>query len=191
MFIAQLVIVGVLVLALGYLTALCIFTVVTAVGAGGRREEAPESAAALAASRLTIPVSIIVPAGAAHQIGKAIHDLLDLNYPEFEVIVVVDKPAAAVEAIAREWQLEPVEFFYRRTLGTAPVRRIFRSQRDTRLIVVEKEAAHESDALNAGINIGRLAPFLFPVDYFLSPDQFRHSQLSPYNQSWEHNFLNY
>ena len=153
--IVQLLIVGSLVLALGYLTALCILTVVTAVRAGGRREDAPESAAALAASRLTIPVSIIVPAGSALQIGRAIHDLLDLNYPEFEVIVVVDKPATAVEAIAGEWQLEPVEFFYRRTLGTAPVRRIFRSQRDTRLIVVEKEAAHESDALNAGVNIGR------------------------------------
>ena len=155
MFIAQLLIVGSLIVALGYLAALCIFTVVTAVRAGGRREDAPDSAAALAASRLTIPVSIIVPAGSAPQIGRAIHDLLDLNYPEFEVIVVVDKPAAAVESIAGEWQLEPVEFFYRRTLATAPVRRIFRSQRDTRLIVVEKEAGHESDALNAGVNIGR------------------------------------
>ena len=155
MLLAQLLIVGSLMLALGYLTALCIYTVVTAVRAGGRREDAPESAAALAVSRLTIPVSIIVPAGSAPQIGRAIHDLLDLNYPEFELIVVVDKPASAVEAIAREWQLEPVEFFYRRTLGTAPVRRIFRSQRDSRLIVVEKEATHESDALNAGVNIGR------------------------------------
>lgn len=152
---AQIFIVGSLTVALGYLVALCLFTVVSAVRAGGRREDAPESAAALAASRLTIPVSVIVPAGSAQQISGAIHNLLQLNYPEFEVIVVVDKPAPAVEAIAGEWQLEPVEFFYRRTLGTAPVRRIFRSQRDARLIVVEKEAAHESDALNVGVNIAR------------------------------------
>ena len=155
MFILQLFIVGSLMLALGYLSALSVFTVVAAIHAGGRHEDAPESAEALAASRLTIPVSVIVPAGSALQINRTIRDLLDLNYPEFEVIVVVDEPAAAAEAIAREWQLEPVEFFYRRTLDTAPVRRIFRSRRDARLMIIEKKAGHRSDALNAGVNIGR------------------------------------
>ena len=153
--ILQLFVVGSLMLALGYLSALCVFTVVAAIHAGGRHEDAPESAAALASSRLTIPVSVIVPAGSALQIGHTIHDLLGLNYPEFEVIVVVDEPATSVAAIARDWQLEPVEFFYRRTLDTAPVRRIFRSRRDARLMIVEKEAGHRSDALNAGVNIGR------------------------------------
>ena len=57
--------------------------------------------------------------------------------------------------LADEWQLESREFFYRRTLDTAPVKRIFRSLRDTRLMIVEKEPDHRSDALNCGVNLAR------------------------------------
>lgn len=155
MVIIQFAVVASLAIALGYLSALTLTAVFAAVRAGGRREETPESVSALAASRLTIPVSIIVSAGSAPDIGTTIRDLLDLNYPEFEVIVVVDQPATAAAAVEDEWALESVEFFYRRTLDTSAVRRIFRSGRDPRLMVVEKEPSHPADALNVGVNIAR------------------------------------
>ena len=142
-------------LALGYLSALTMSVVLASLRAGGRLEEAPDSVTALAASRLTIPVSVIVPAGDAQEIGGTIGALLDLNYPEFEVIIVVDDPAASADTIADEWALESVEFFYRRSLDTQAVKRIFRSARDPRLMVVEKDPSHPSDALNVGVNIAR------------------------------------
>ena len=165
MVLMQLFIVGSLTLAIGYLSALCVMTVRSAIRAGGRREETPESVAALASSRLTIPVSIIVPAGHAIGIDRTIRDLLALNYPEFEIIVVVDKPASVVDVIQRAWRLESVEFFYRRTLDTGPVRRIFRSQRDGRVMVVESESGRPSDALNVGVNISR-----YPFVAVIPPD---------------------
>ena len=36
---------------------------------------------------------------------------------------------AALDALKREWSLEPKEFFYRRVIETAPVFRIYGSDR--------------------------------------------------------------
>ncbi len=151
----QFAVIASLLIALGYLAALTITAVTAAVRAGGRREETPESVTALASSRLTIPVSIIVQAGSSPKISRTIRDLLALNYPEFEVIIVVDQPALSVGTVEDEWALESIEFFYRHTLDTKAVRRIFRSGRDPRLMIVEKEPSHPSDALNVGVNIAR------------------------------------
>ncbi|MEQ1728958.1 MAG: hypothetical protein ABL982_11300, partial [Vicinamibacterales bacterium] len=142
-------------LSLGYLAAVSVVSVVAALRTGGRREDAPDSYDALPASRLTMPVSVVMPAGSSSGVQTAVQALLGLAYPEFEVIVIVDAPAAHMAALSAEWQLETREFFYRRTLDTAPVRRIFRSLRDPRLMVVEKEPGHRSDALNCGVNLAR------------------------------------
>ena len=146
------------VLSLIYLTLVSATSVAAALRAGGRREETPDAHEALAASRLTMPVSIVVPDlvpddGSGH-LSRTIHELLALAYSEFEVIAIVDAPAD-LDALTEEWQLESREFFYRRTLKTSPVRRILRSVRDARLMVVEKEPSHRSDALNCGVNLAR------------------------------------
>ena len=140
--------------ALAYLALGSVLGVVAALRTGGRRHDASDAHDTLAASRLTMPVSIVVPAGHSAALAQTIHDLFDLSYPEFEVIVVADAPAD-LDAIVDEWQLESREFFYRRTLDTSPVRRILRSMRDSRLMVVEKDADQRSDALNCGVNLAR------------------------------------
>src|SRR5207344_624825 len=113
--------------ALVYLGVLSVTTVIAALRAGGRREDAPDSDDALAASRLTMPVSIVVPVGGSPHASRTIEKLLGLTYPEFEVIAIIDAQWTGIDALAKEWQLESCEFFYRRTLETAPVRRILRS----------------------------------------------------------------
>src|SRR5262245_51183084 len=127
-------------LAIGYLTIVAVVAIVAALRTGGRREESPESHEALSVSRFTIPVSIIVPVTAASRsVSGAISSLLALNYPGFEVIVVTDGASPATfDALTRDWQLQAREFFYRRTLETSPVRRIYRSATDARLIVIDK-----------------------------------------------------
>ena len=142
--------------ALGYLIIVAAAAVAGAIARGGRRERAVDAYEALAVSRFTIPVSVILPvSGDGAEASAAIAALLTLNYPEIEVVAVVDSGSPVLETLRREWSLGPKEFFYRRTLETAPVERIFGSERDHRLLVVEKAAAGRADALNCAANLAR------------------------------------
>jgi hypothetical protein len=144
-------------LSLGYLIVVAAAAAAAALARGGRRERAVDAYEALAVSRFTIPVSIVVPVvDDSAPLAASIAALLGLNYPELEVIVVADPMAeASMHALKTEWSLEPKELFYRRMLATGPVRRIYSSQRDGRLTVVEKAAAGRADALNCGSNLAR------------------------------------
>lgn len=151
----QFLLTGSVAVALAYLTVLATATIVAALRAGGRREDGPDEHDPQAASRLTMPVSVVVPVGQSARLSQAIGNLVDLTYPEFEIIAVADAGVTNLEAAIADWQLESREFFYRRALDTTPVRRIFRSTRDPRVVVVEKEPGHRSDALNCGLNFAR------------------------------------
>jgi poly-beta-1,6-N-acetyl-D-glucosamine synthase len=145
-------------LTVGYLVIVGAASLAGALTRGGRRERAVDAYEALAVSRFTIPVSLIVPveAGDHAALSKSIQALLDLNYPELEVIVVTERmPDASVEALKDHWSLEPKEFFYRRSLSTAAVHRIYGSERDSRLILVEKAPGGRADALNCGVSFAR------------------------------------
>ena len=146
-----------IVAAVAYLALMATLAIVAALRAGGRREDAGEDHEALAVSRFTIPVSVIVTVSRrSPALSRAISTLLELNYPEFEVIVVADGASEIVmDMLGRDWQLEAREFFYRKTIETADVRRIYRSARDSRLMVIDKAAAGPSDALNCGVNVAR------------------------------------
>jgi hypothetical protein len=154
-------------IAVTYLSAIAIVAIVAAVRAGGRREDALAPSDAVSVSRFTIPVSVIVPVtGDTTNVSRSIAALLRLNYPAFEVIVVADGVgASSFEALAREWQLGAKEFFYRRTLHTADVRRIYRSGADARVMVIDKAPGGYGDALNCGVNVARFR-YVMP----LSPD---------------------
>jgi glycosyltransferase involved in cell wall biosynthesis len=145
------------VLAVGYLIVIAAAVVSGALARGGRRDRALESDDVLAISRFTIPVSILVPViDDGSSIVPLIRSLLALNYPEFEIVVVAEgRGVAAIAALREEWKLEPKEVFYRRTIDTAPVRRIYGSGREARMIVVEKAAGGRADALNCGASLAR------------------------------------
>jgi hypothetical protein len=153
--ILQVLLTGSIVAALVYLGTLATISVVAALRAGGRREDGPDSHDPIAASRLTMPVSIVVPAGAFPKLADTVAALLDLVYPELEVIVVADKDVTPLQDLTARWHLESREFFYRRTLDTAAPRRILRSMSEPRLIVIEQEARRYADTLNCGFNFAR------------------------------------
>jgi hypothetical protein len=141
--------------ALAYLGVIAVAAVGCALKFGGRREEAMDDHDALAASRFTMPVSLIVPLGGSPA-SAPIEALLGLNYPEFEVVVVADeRHADELGALRAEWDLTAQEFFYRQTLPTRDVHRIYRSSRDARLLIVEKAMAGRADAVNCGVNLAR------------------------------------
>jgi cellulose synthase/poly-beta-1,6-N-acetylglucosamine synthase-like glycosyltransferase len=110
----------------------------------------------LASSRFTIPVSLILPIDrATSDLPSAILRLLELRYPELELIVVIEDQPDALETLKMACDLSPCEVFFRRTLKTAPLRGIYRSARESRLLVADKAAGGAGDALNCGVNLAR------------------------------------
>ena len=132
-------------------------TIVHALRRGGRREDVTDDHEALAVSRFTIPVSIVVAVeNTSTDVLAAVERLLALDYPQFEVVVIANGVEARILApLVSAYALEAQEFFYRRTLTSSPVSRILRSDREERLIVVEKEHGSAADALNCGMDFAR------------------------------------
>ncbi|MDW8469376.1 MAG: glycosyltransferase family 2 protein [Burkholderiales bacterium] len=111
------------------------------------------------------PVSVIVPAyNEENTIATSVRSMLQLEYPEFEIVVVNDGSRdGTLEALRREFALIPFPEAYRRRLPVRPVRGIYRSLRHANLRVIDKENGGKADALNAGINAARY-PLVCAVD---------------------------
>ena len=116
-------------------------------------------------SEMTLPISIVVPAHNEERgIVDTVRSLLQLNYGEFEVLVVNDGSTdGTLEQLVRAFNLRTTDRIYRRTLPTQKVRGIYASLEVPSLTVVDKEQGGKSDALNAGINLSRY-PLFCSVD---------------------------
>jgi biofilm PGA synthesis N-glycosyltransferase PgaC len=122
-----------------------------------RREKDAEDYETLAASRFTIPVSVVLAAyNEEAAISSTVRSLLDLDYPEFEVIVVNDGSTdGTLDLLQEEFELDPYEVFARRFVATEQVRAVYRSGLYANLLVIDKENGGKADALNAGLNLAR------------------------------------
>jgi poly-beta-1,6-N-acetyl-D-glucosamine synthase len=153
---------AVVLVSVGYLAVLYLSYIgLAAVGlrenAIRRRESAAEDYDALAVSRFTIPVSVIL-AGYNEEsaISATVRSLLDLDYPEFEVIVVNDGSVdGTLERLRADFGLAVVETFARRIIDTEPVRGTYRASAHPRLVVIDKANGGKADALNVGLNQAR------------------------------------
>jgi poly-beta-1,6-N-acetyl-D-glucosamine synthase len=122
-----------------------------------RHEQASQDFDVLGESRFTIPVSVVVAAyDEESAIVSTVQSLLDLDYPEFEVIAVNDGSSDATLArLVDAFELEPYELFVRHVFPTERVRALYRSAGHPGLVVVDKENGGKADALNAGLNVAR------------------------------------
>lgn len=116
-------------------------------------------------SGFEIPVSVLVPAyNEEATIGSSVRSMLQLDYPEYEVIVINDGSRdGTMDALRREFALEPFPEAYWQRLPVKPVRGIYRSSMHPALRVIDKENGGKADALNAGINASRY-PLFCSVD---------------------------
>lgn len=117
-------------------------------------------------TNLAPPITVIVPAhNEEKSIRVAVRKLLELDYPQVEIVVVNDgSHDRTLEEMHREFQLRPVRGTYISEVKSAPVRCLYRSQTDPALVVVDKEAAgSKSDAVNAGLNVAT-SPYVCIVD---------------------------
>src|SRR5262249_20526008 len=108
-------------------------------------------------SRFFPSISLVVPAhNEASALQGAVRSLLELEYPEFEVIVVNDGSSDdTLACLVEAFELVPVEVWSRAIVQTEQVEAFYRSGRDPRLLVVDKARGGKADALNAGLNLAR------------------------------------
>jgi len=111
------------------------------------------------------PVSVIVPAfNEGPGIVQSIRSLLSLRYPVFEVVVVNDGSTDSTLAqLIEAFDLRPSKAVFRRSIPTLPIRGIYRSAVQPKLVVIDKVNGKKADAMNAGLNISRY-PLFCAVD---------------------------
>jgi len=117
-------------------------------------------------SPLAPPITIIVPAhNEEASIRVEVRNLLELDYPELEIVVVNDgSDDGTLDEMREEFRLRPVRSVYVASLKSAPVRGLYRSGVDARLLVIDKEpAGSKADAINAGLNAAT-SPYVCIVD---------------------------
>ena len=85
------------------------------------------------------PVTILVPAyNEEKTIGASVRSMLQLEYAEFEVVVVNDGSRdGTLLALQQEFSLAPYPEAYRRSIETKPVRGIYRSAQFPNLRVID------------------------------------------------------
>ncbi|WP_034336879.1 glycosyltransferase family 2 protein [Deinococcus misasensis] len=99
------------------------------------------------------PISLLVPAhNEENTIVASVHSFLNLQYPEFEVIVINDgSKDQTLQKLQEEFLLEETREFPSRVLESKKVLGLYRSIKYPHLLVIDKENGGKADALNAGI----------------------------------------
>ena len=114
-----------------------------------------------------IPVSIIVPVSeVTPDLAQFVQTLFNLDYPQFEVIVVDDTAdGETLSQMQKAFELVVFPEAYWRQVRAKPVRAVYRSPHFPALRVVDKVSAGPGDAINVGVNAAR-----YPIVCIASAD---------------------
>lgn len=118
-------------------------------------------------------VSIIAPAfNEESNIIESANSLLNLRYPEYELIIVNDgSKDKTLRTLIEYYQLERIDFLEKGNIKTKNIRGIYRNKHIPRLIVADKENGGKADSLNVGINLAKNEYFCgIDADSLLEPD---------------------
>lgn len=115
-------------------------------------------------SKLMPPISILAPAHNEElSIAQSTRSMLQLEYPDHEVIIINDGSTdRTLQILFEEFHLykssrQPLHDF-----GTAPINAVYESP-NVKLLVIDKQNSGKSDSLNAGINYAN-TPLIAAVD---------------------------
>jgi cellulose synthase/poly-beta-1,6-N-acetylglucosamine synthase-like glycosyltransferase len=112
------------------------------------------------------PITLIVTAyNEEAVIIPAVYSLLQLEYPEYEILIVNDgSKDRTLEILTEEFDLEEFPYAFRYRIQHKPIKRVFQSKMYPNLRVIDKEnGGAKADASNAGINGARYGLFM-PLD---------------------------
>ena len=109
-------------------------------------------------SSLKLPVSIILPAHNEEDwISDSLRSLLNINYPEFEIIVVNDGSTdGTFDILNKILKLKPVDAMYIKHYKDGRLRGVLKSELYPNVTVVDKDSGNKkAGAVNAGLNIAK------------------------------------
>jgi len=117
------------------------------------------------ASDVLPPVSLLVPGyNEEETIVASIHALLQLDYPEYEIIIINDgSKDKTIDVLIEAFDLIEFPEAYRNRIDTKPIRQFYRSSTNHKIRVIDKENGGKADAINVGINAA-LYPLFCTVD---------------------------
>ena len=124
-------------------------------------------------NRMIPSISIIAPAfNEEKSIVSSVQSLLNLKYPDYELIVVNDgSKDETISKLIEAFKLIRVDYQYQVSLDTVPIRGIYRNHSLPKLIVIDKSNGGKADALNAGINVANKEFFCgIDADSLLEPE---------------------
>lgn len=106
-------------------------------------------------------ISVLVPAyNEVQSIADTVHSLMQLEYPEFEVIVINDGSTDhSLQVLIDTFELVPLPIVFDTKVPCQPIHAIYLSRSESRLVVIDKENGGKADSLNAGINVSRYPLF--------------------------------
>lgn len=106
------------------------------------------------ASPMSLPVSILVPAyNEETGVVESISSLLNSQFNQLEIVVVNDGSKDGTrDRVIEAFDMVPVGRVPRSGLASQPVRGIWVSRSDDRVVLVDKENGGKADSLNAAIN---------------------------------------
>lgn len=105
--------------------------------------------------RMLPGVSIIAPSFNEEKIIiESANSLLNLTYPDYELIIVNDGSRDnTLNTLIEYFNLKRVDYVYKKKLDTEPIRGVYVNPSLPKLIVVDKENGGKADSLNTGIMI--------------------------------------
>lgn len=116
-------------------------------------------------SPVTPPVALLVPSFNEQEVIVAtVEALMDLRYPEKEVIVIDDGSTdQSLDRLIARFGLKRMDLIYRPVLQASTPYAFFHNPEIPELLVIAKPNGGKSDALNVGINMSR-SPYFCTVD---------------------------
>lgn len=138
------------------------YTVMAFIGLSESRKRAIESGiedyALFSISRFSIPVSIIIPSRNEEKwISHCVNSVLNINYPEFEIIIVNDGSTDRTLDILKDLlQLKPILNPYVDRFDAGKIDGVFKSAAYPFVTVLSKAGGHKkAGACNTALNIAR------------------------------------
>mgnify|MGYP003585306615 CR=1 FL=1 len=115
--------------------------------------------------RILPGISIIAPAfNEAETIVQNVRSLLNLRYPNYDLIVVNDgSPDNTLNKLIDEFQLEKIDMALPQKLKTMSILGVYANKSLPNLLIIDKANGGKADALNAGINFS-LKEFVCTID---------------------------
>ncbi len=118
-------------------------------------------------------ISIIAPAyNEEKSIIDSVQSLLNLNYPDFEVIVVNDgSKDRTLQVLIDHFELERRNIHIEQSIQTRAIQGIYLNKEIPNLVVVDKYNGGKADALNVGVNVAKNGYVCgIDADSLLAPD---------------------